>query len=58
MKTTRLQTIYSTVWYTDFTKPFFTFIMSYGFMEHPVYIQSVSGGTVNILGGGSMDYSE
>jgi len=22
------------------------------------YIQSVSGGTVNILGGGSMDYSE
>jgi len=23
-----------------------------------IYIQGVSGGTVNILGGGSMDYSE
>jgi len=24
----------------------------------PIYIQGVSGGIVNILGGGSMDYSE
>ena len=27
-------------------------------MNRPVYIQSVSGGIVNILGGGSMEYSE
>ena len=27
-------------------------------MNRPVYIQSVSGGIVNILGGGSMVYSE
>ena len=34
MKTTKLQTICSMVWYTDFTKPFFTLKMSYGFMVH------------------------
>ena len=27
-------------------------------INRPIYIQDVSGGIVNILGGGSMDYSE
>ena len=29
-----------------------------GTLSSPVYIQGVSGGIVNVLGGGSMDYSE
>jgi len=34
------------------------FVIRVRLYAHPVYMQGLSGGIVNILGGGSVDYSE
>jgi hypothetical protein len=36
----------------------FLWVPIFTIIKNVIYIQGVSGGIVNILGGGSMDYSE